>query len=100
MQCCVRHRMTFIYLLFTDQGPLIVTARFLQDELQTVEEGAGDDLERTIKIFLNLTICVMYFVQGTFHHSATSMKDYHKTIQLRIQNASCAHTQHEFFKRF
>ena len=40
----------------------------------------------------------MHFVRGAFHHSAESMKDYHKTIQLRIQNASRAHTQHEFFE--
>ena len=62
MQCCVRHGMTIFYPLFTDQGPLIATARVLQDEHQTIEEGDEDELERTIKIFLNLMISVMHFV--------------------------------------
>ena len=98
IQCCVRHGMTFIYPLFTDQGPLIATATVLQDEQQTIEYGDEDESERTMKIFLNLMICVMHFVRGAFHHSDASMKEYHPTIQLRIQNASRAHTQHEFFE--
>ena len=41
-------------------------------------------------------ICVMHFVCKAFHHSYVSMKKYHPTKQLRIQNASRTHTQHEF----
>ena len=54
--------MTFIYPLFTDQGPLTATALVLQGEDQTIKEGDVDKLERTMKIFLNLKICVMHFV--------------------------------------
>ena len=89
--------MTFIYPLFTDQGPLIATALVLQGDDQTIEEGDGEDTERTLKIFLNIMICVMHFIRGTFHHSTKSMKCWERIIQLHIQNASCAHTQHEFF---
>ena len=90
----------FLNPLFTDQGPLITTALVLQGDKQTIEDNDGEELERTLKIFLNIMICVIYFIQGTFHHSATSMKCLEKIIQQRILNASCAHTQHNFLRRF
>ena len=40
----------------------------------------------------------MHFIRGTFHHSAKSMKCWERNIQQHIQNASRAHTQHEFFE--
>ena len=43
--------MTFIYPLFTDQGPLIATALVLQGDDQTIEEGEGEESERMLKIF-------------------------------------------------
>ena len=93
MQCCVRHGMTFIYPLFTDQGSLIDTALVLQDAQQSIEDDDVDESKRSMKIFLNLMICVMHFICGTFHHADVSMKEYRQVIQPRVQNASRAHTQ-------
>ena len=98
MQCCVRHGMTFVYPLFTDQGSLIATTLVLQDEAQSIKEGEMDESKRSMKIFLNLMICVMHFIHGAFHHGDESMKQYCSVIQLRIQNASRAHTQQDFFE--
>ena len=90
--------MTFIYPLFTDQGPLIATAFVLQGGNQIIEEGEGEELERTLKLFLNVMICIMHFIRGTFHHSAKSIKCWEKVIQLHIQNATRSHTQHDLFE--
>ena len=98
MQCCMRHGMTFVYPLFTDQGSLIATALVLQDEAQSIEEGEMDESKRSMKIFLNLMICVMHFIPGAFHHADMSMKQYRLVISLHIQNASRAHTQQDFFE--
>ena len=49
MQCCIWHGMTFIYPLFTDQGPLIATASVLQGDNQTIEEGQEEESEITYK---------------------------------------------------
>ena len=100
IQYCIQHGMTFIYPLFTDQGPLIATASVLQGDDQTIEEGQEEESEIMLKIFLNIMICIMHFIRGTFHHSAKSIKCWEKVIQLHIQNASRAHTQHEFSRRF
>ena len=62
------------------------------------EDGASDELDRLLKIFLNIMICVMHFIREAFHHSTTSMKFTEGIIQHHILNASYAHTQHEFFE--
>ena len=41
IQCCVRGGISFSFPLFTDQGPLISTAKVLQSEDQTIEIGKG-----------------------------------------------------------
>ena len=72
--------MSFIFPLFTDKGPLIATALVLQGDKQTTEDGAGDEADRLLKIFLNIMICVMHFIRGTLYHSAPSMKVVERTI--------------------
>ena len=51
IQCCVRHRMSFDFPLFTDQGPLIATAKVLQSNKQTIEDDIGEVADRLLKIF-------------------------------------------------
>ena len=59
--------MSFIFPLFANQEPLIATALFLQGDKQTIEDGADDEADRSLKIFWNLMICFMYFIRETFN---------------------------------
>lgn len=93
IQCCVRGGISFRFPLFTDQGPLISTAKVLQSDNQTIEIGEGLEEARTLKIFLNIMIHTIHFTRGAHFHSAQSMTGGANLIQKEIQAASRAHTE-------
>ena len=70
IQCCVRGGISFSFPLFTDQGPLISTAKVLVSDDQTIETGEGSVESRQLKIILNIMICTIHFTRGAHLHSA------------------------------
>jgi len=86
IECCVRHGMTFIFPLFTDQGPLLATASAFQ--IQRAQSY-------WLQIHLNIRICVIHFIRSANHKN--QVKAIEGIISRFVQKASRALGQLEFF---